>query len=121
MPGLAGLEPTPRNRALLSLRAVNSLKNVFGENHPAWLTPVKPSATIVSLGTAVTLPGSVPGSCGLFCAVTVIGGSDVVSGCCPAACDGARSDASSPHTTAVARVLFGIREFSHIFWCGYDA
>ena len=29
-PGLFGLEPTPRNRGLLSLRAVNSLKNVFG-------------------------------------------------------------------------------------------
>jgi len=28
--GLAGLEPRPRNRGLLSLRAVKSLKKVFG-------------------------------------------------------------------------------------------
>ena len=30
MPGFAGLDPMPRNVALLSLRAVNSEKFVFG-------------------------------------------------------------------------------------------
>jgi len=31
MPGLAGLEPIPRNRTLLILRAESSEKNVLGE------------------------------------------------------------------------------------------
>src|SRR6266850_3365638 len=122
MPGLAGLDPTPRNRGLLSLRAVNSLKKVLGANQPAWLTLVSASAVMVSFTTAVTLIGRVAGSCGSFCAVTVIGGSDVVSGgVCAAARVGRSRDASNPHDTAALRVLFGIREFSHIFWCCYDA
>src|SRR5438128_2100587 len=80
MPGLPGLDPTPRKRGLLSLRAVNSLKNVFGANQPAWLTLVKASTVNVSLTTAVTLTGRFAGSCGSFCAVTSIGGNVVVSG-----------------------------------------
>src|SRR6266850_2600481 len=120
MPGLLGLDPTPRNRGLLSLRAVNSLKKVLGANQPAWLTLLSPAAVNVSLDTAVTLTGRFAGSCGSFCAVTVIGGNDVVSGACAAAYAGA-SRTSKPHETPALSVLFGIREFSHIFWCSYDA
>jgi phage tail sheath gpL-like len=97
------------------LRAVNSLKKVLGENQPAWLTLVSASATRVSLGTAVTLTGRLPGSCGSFWAVTVIGGSAVVKGVCAAAGEQMSQDASNPHDAATLRVLFGIREFSHIF------
>src|SRR3954454_8641041 len=106
MPGLLGLEPTPRKRGLLSLRAVNSLKNVFGANHPAWLTLLNASAVNVSLETAVTLTGRFAGSSGSFCAVTVIGGSDVVSGgACAAASAGASTRASSAHDTPALTVL----------------
>src|SRR5262245_56052591 len=120
MPGLAGLEPMPRNRGLLSLRAVNSLKKVFGANHPAWLTLLNAPALNVSLETAVTLTGRFAGSSGSFCAVTVIGGSEVVSGVCAAASAGPSTTASNPHNTPSLTVRFGIREFSHIFWCCYE-
>ena len=46
--GLFGLEPMPRKRALLSLRAVNSLKNVFGAYCAASLTLRTPASSIVS-------------------------------------------------------------------------
>jgi hypothetical protein len=80
-PGLLGLAPTPRNRGLLSLRAVNSLKYVFGANQPASLTLCSASCISVSLETAVTLTGRFAGSSGSFCAVTVIGGSVVYTVC----------------------------------------
>ena len=53
-------------RALLSLRAVNSVNDVFGENTPASLTIVTPDFDSQSAGTAVTLTGSVLGSAGSF-------------------------------------------------------
>jgi hypothetical protein len=71
---LLGLAPTPRNRGLLSLRAVNSLKNVFGANWAASLMLRTPSASRVSLVTAVTLTGK-SAVLGLFCAVTETVGS----------------------------------------------
>src|SRR5438552_1834640 len=74
MPGLVGLAPTPRNRGLLSFRALNSLKKVFGAYHPAWLIAFSPFSNSVSLETVVTLTGKFCGSSGSFCAVTVIGG-----------------------------------------------
>jgi hypothetical protein len=55
---LLGLEPTPRNRALLSFRALNSLKNVFGANTAASLTLRTAAASSVAPGTAVTLTGT---------------------------------------------------------------
>ncbi len=71
-------------RALLSLRAVNSVNDVFGENTPASLTIVTPDFDSKSAGTAVTLTGSVLGSAGSFCAVTVMGGSVIFGGAdCP--------------------------------------
>src|SRR5437762_5299771 len=100
----------PRIRGLLSLRAVNSLKNVFGANHPASLTVLRASAVNVSLNTAVTLTGRFCGSSGCFCAVTVIGGSVVVSVCATTGAD-ERSARDAPATSD----RFGIHEFSHIF------
>src|SRR5262245_23619084 len=73
-PGLAGLAPSPRMRALLNLRAVNSVNVEFGANTPASLMAVMPAFSIVSEVTVVTLTGSVLGSAGSFCAVTVIAG-----------------------------------------------
>src|SRR5712664_3123681 len=122
MPGLFGLEPTPRNRGLLSLRAVNSLKKVFGANQPAWLTLLSPAAVNVSLNTAVTLTGRFAGSCGSFCAVTVIGGNDVVSGgVCALALTETKTAKTAKDSLALRAsrplrssscVGFGIREFS---------
>src|SRR5436190_19298413 len=101
----------PRIRGLLSLRAVNSLKNVFGANHPASLTVLRASAVNVSLTTAVTLTGRFCGSSGCFCAVTVIGGNVVVS-VWPAA----GADAARARKAPAASDRLGIGEFSHIFW-----
>jgi hypothetical protein len=64
----------PRIRGLLNLRAVNSVKCVFGEKEAASLTCVLPDKSICSCEATVTLVGSVAGSAGSFCAVTVIGG-----------------------------------------------
>ncbi len=47
----------PRKRGLLALRAVNSVKNVFGANSAASLTMRTPLSVRVSAVTAVTLPG----------------------------------------------------------------
>src|ERR1043165_7110201 len=106
----------PRMRALLSLRAVNSLKKVFGANHPAWLTLRRSSAVNVSPGTAVTLTGRFWGSSGAFCAVTVIGGSvRVAAGCGAVASDGAMRRAAHAPATSVERrhVVLDINGFSH--------
>src|SRR5438093_2915294 len=75
MPGLAGLAPMPRKRALLNFRAVNSLKNVFGESAPASLTLLTSSDVNQSADTAVMLSGRSWGFAGSFCAVTSTGGS----------------------------------------------
>ena len=69
--GLFGLEPMPRKRALLSLRAVNSLKNVFGAYCAASLTLSTPAFSIVSRVTAVTLTGASWTFSGSFSARTV--------------------------------------------------
>ncbi len=58
-------------RGLLSLRAENSVNCVFGEKIPASLMNVMPEALIKSSCTVETLIGSVAGSAGSFCAVTV--------------------------------------------------
>ncbi len=98
MPGLAGLELMPRNRALLSLRAVNSEKNVFGAKIAASLTMRAPESASVCPETAVTLTGTFCASSGSFVAVTVTVGSVVrrmpsssgfgcgVVGCCAVGC-----------------------------------
>src|SRR6266446_340389 len=91
MPGFVGLAPIPRIRGLLSFRAVNSLKKMFGANHPASLTVRRAALVNVSLRTAVTLTGRFCGSSGSFCAVTVIGGNVVYSGGCAAAREGKRN------------------------------
>src|SRR6187549_1524662 len=97
----------PRNRALLSFRAVNSLKYVFGANQPAWLTELRPADISVSPSTAVTLNGSVWGSSGSFCAVTVTGGSDTVTGgCCAAASAGASAQATATQNSVLHIVEF---------------
>ena len=103
MPGLAGLELIPRNRALLNLRAVNSEKNVFGAKIAASLTMRAPESASVCFDTAVTLTGTFCASSGSFVAVTVTVGSFVrrmpsSSGsgcgvaCCAAAGDGQKKD-----------------------------
>ena len=56
--GFAGLEPMPRNRGLLSFRAVNSVNETFGAKIAASLTMRMPARSIVSADTAVTLTGS---------------------------------------------------------------
>ena len=58
MAGLFGLEPMPRTRALLNLRAVPSVKIVLGDRIAASLTSRMPAASIVSRVTAVTLTGT---------------------------------------------------------------
>src|ERR1043165_1393479 len=94
----------PRMRALLSLRAVNSLKKVFGANHPAWLTLRRSSAVNVSPGTAVTLTGRFWGSSGAFCAVTVIGaGATVAGGCGAVPSEGPTTPAAHAPATTVER------------------
>src|SRR5262245_42711001 len=71
IPGLFGLELMPRNRALLSFRADHSVKYVFGAKIAASLTMWMAALSMVSLGTAVTLAGTLCMSSGSFCAVTV--------------------------------------------------
>src|SRR6187397_442291 len=61
----------PRTRALLNLRAVLSVKIVFGDRIAASLTSLIPAASMVSRVTAVTLTGTFWRSSGSFCAVTV--------------------------------------------------
>ena len=77
MPGFAGLELMPRNRALLSFLRVNSEKNVFGAKIAASLTMRAPESASVCLETAVTLTGTFCASAGSFVAVTVTVGSVV--------------------------------------------
>ena len=45
--GLAGLEPMPRKRALLTLRAVNSVKTVFGAKIAASVIARRPELAMV--------------------------------------------------------------------------
>ena len=73
--GLAGLEPMPRNRALLTLRAVNSVKTVLGAKIAASVTDNNPASRTVVEVTAVTLAGTSLMSEASFCAVTMtVGG-----------------------------------------------
>ena len=48
MPGLFGLEPMPRNRALLSFRADHSVKKVLGAKIAASLTMWMPGVVDAS-------------------------------------------------------------------------
>jgi hypothetical protein len=72
--GLAGLDPTPRNRALLSLRAVNSVKTVFGTVMAASDTMATPARASISAVIAVRLRGSFCALAGSFWAVTMTSG-----------------------------------------------
>ena len=75
MLGFAGLDQMPRNRGLLSLRAVKSENCVLGEKMAASRTRDTPAFASMAPETAVTLTGSDWGSAGSFCAVTVMVGS----------------------------------------------
>ena len=102
MEGLPGLAPMPRKRALLALRAVNSVKNVFGANSAASLTMRTLLSVRVSAVTAVTLPGTLRMSVGSFCAVTTTGGRvkrGVEGGCdCASAARGAHRNRAAATT-----------------------
>ena len=87
--GFAGLEPMPRNRALLSLRAVNSVNNVFGAKIAASLMARSPESVIVCAVTAVTLAGTSLTSVASFCAVTITVGNVTVGGVVCAKADAA--------------------------------
>src|SRR4030095_11510302 len=58
MAGLPGLDPMPRKRALLTLRAVNSVKTVFGAKIAASVIARRPAFSIVAAVTAVMLAGT---------------------------------------------------------------
>ena len=73
--GLDGLDPMPRNRALLTLRAVNSVNMVFGAKMPASVTFSAPGITRWSSAvTGVMLAGTVFRSAASRSAVTMTGG-----------------------------------------------
>src|SRR5262245_51378498 len=74
-PGLFGLELMPRNRALLSLRADQSVMSVFGAKIAASPTESMRARSSVPLDTAVRLAGTVWAFSGTFAAVTVMVGS----------------------------------------------
>src|SRR5436190_22359397 len=78
MAGLPGLAPMPRNRALLTLRAVNSVNTVLGAKIAASVTALKPASRIVAAVTAVTLAGTSFTSAGSFSAVTITVGSTML-------------------------------------------
>src|SRR5688572_20066814 len=80
MAGLFGLEPMPRKRALLTLRAVNSVNTVFGAKIAASVMARSPESVIVCAVTAVTLAGSSLMSVASFCAVTITVGNVTVGG-----------------------------------------
>ena len=100
--GLAGLAPIPRNRALLSFRAENSVKIVLGAKSAASLTMRIPARSIVSFETAVTLTGSFCASSGSFCAVTVTGGNATRSGSSGTGCDAAACPAVAGSESATS-------------------
>src|SRR5262245_27151129 len=86
----------PRKRALLSLRALNSVKKVFGAYIAASLMMPTPASSSVVDGTAVTLTGRFRGSAGSFWAVTVTGGSSIeAAGACWARAEAAPATHSS--------------------------
>src|ERR1041385_6047464 len=99
-------------RGLLNFRALNSLKNTLGANHPASLTVRRSSAAIVSRDTGVTLTGRFAGSSGTFCAVTSIGGR-VAYTCCAAARPAEAVSASTTKTADWRARAFDIGKFSH--------
>src|SRR5687767_7689438 len=61
----------PRNRALLTLRAVNSVNREFGAKITASVIAITPESAIVFDVTAVTLPGTLLMSVASFSAVTM--------------------------------------------------
>src|SRR5688572_32411467 len=81
MAGLAGLEPMPRKRALLTLRAVNSVNSEFGAKMTASVIARNPESLIVRAVTAVTLAGTSLTSADSFSAVTTTVGSVTDGGC----------------------------------------
>src|SRR5688572_3470919 len=80
MAGLAGLEPMPRKRALLTLRAVNSVNSEFGAKITASVIARNPESLIVCAVTAVTLAGTSLTSADSFSAVTTTVGRVTVGG-----------------------------------------
>ena len=101
---------------MLSFRAVNSLKNVFGASTAASLTLRTSASASVSSVTAVTLTGSFCGSWGSFCAVTVTGGSVTRSGgCAPAPAGAARIASRMQPARAGSRLKGNIHGFCHMF------
>ncbi len=100
--GFAGLDPIPRNRGLLSFRAVNSVKVTFGAKIAASLTMRMPARSMVSAETAVTLTGSLRASSGSFCAVTFTVGKvrrtvGSAGGCAGVVCPAADDPATRTH------------------------
>src|SRR5690349_5214800 len=69
--GFAGLAPMPRKRALLTFRAVNSVKVVFGAKMLASVIDCSAESLIVAFVTAVMLAGTVCTSDASFSAVTI--------------------------------------------------
>src|SRR5262245_26923709 len=65
----------PRKRALLTLRAVNSVKIVFGAKIAPSVTDSSPESAMVDAVTAVTLPGTSLILVASFSAVTMTVGS----------------------------------------------
>ena len=61
----------PRKRALLTLRAVNSVKTVLGAKIAASVMARRPESAMVCAVTAVTLAGTSFTSVASFCAVTI--------------------------------------------------
>src|SRR5687768_11432797 len=80
MAGLPGLEPMPRKRALLTLRAVNSVNTVLGAKIAASVIERRPASAMVAAVTAVTLAGTSFASAASRSAVTTTVGRTMVGG-----------------------------------------
>src|SRR5688500_18856483 len=89
--GLPGLEPMPRNRALLTFRAVNSVNTEFGAKITASVMARNPESLMVCAVTAVTLAGTSLMSADSRSAVTTTVGKVTVGGaaCAAEGCSGA--------------------------------
>src|SRR5687768_6694732 len=97
MAGLAGLEPRPRNRGLLNLRAVKSVQYVFGARRDASPMVVSPPFHSGWSGTSEMLTGRFCGSAGSFWAVTVTVGRVTAGGgvCADATTGNSRTNVQS--------------------------
>src|SRR5687768_5642937 len=81
----------PRNRALLTLRAVNSVNTEFGAKITASVIARNPESLMVCAVTAVTLARPSFRSADSFSGVTTTGGNVTVGGCdCAKEADEAR-------------------------------